>query len=129
MQLLIIRFPFKMTVLDHLSSPILNFKMIFRRINIYQTEISYNIYVTANSRNMTNSGTASQILKHSTKILKKGLAWSDSDACYCSSSQTSKLQQNMRCVTITFPHQNISRNQGLYSSTVQQINTCTKKGN
>ena len=123
MQLLIIRFPFKITVLDHLSSPILNFKKIFCRINTYQTEISYNVYVTANSRNMTNSGTASQILKHSTKILKKSLAWSDSDACYCSSSQTSKLQQNMWCVTITFPHQNISRNQGLYSSTVQKINT------
>jgi len=74
-----------------------------------------------------NSGTASQILKHSTKILKKALAWSDSDACYCSSSQTSKLQQNMQWVTIIFPHQNIPRNQGLYSSTVQKINTCTNK--
>ena len=103
--------------------------MIFCRINIYQKEISCDVYATTNSRNMTNSGTASQILKHSTKILKKGLAWSDSDACYCSSSQTSKLQQNMQWVTITFPHQNIHKNQGLYSSTVQKINTCTKNNN
>ena len=66
-------------------------------------------------------------IPHSTKILKKGLAWSDSDACYCSSSQTSKLQQNMQWVTITFPHQNIYRNQWLYSSTVHKINTCQKK--
>jgi hypothetical protein len=33
----------------------------------------------------------------------------------------------MQWVTITFTHQNVSRNHGLYSSILQKINSCTNK--
>jgi hypothetical protein len=42
-----------------------------------------------------------------------GLAWSESDACYFSSSQTIKLKLNMQSVTTVFIHQNIFKNHGI----------------
>ena len=62
---------------------------------MYQTEISYDVYATANSRNMTNSGTASQILKHSTKILKK--AWPGQTMMHVSAAVPKQANYNRTC--------------------------------
>lgn len=71
--------------------------------------------------------TSSQILKLSAEVLKKGLAWSDSDACYFSSSQTIKIQQNTQSATIVFTHQNIFKDHGLHFFIMQKINPAHTK--